>query len=86
MLNVSAKNDQLIIRQNKYLVEKQFNRGIIMEKKWYKSKTIWVNVLSIAALYAQITSGFIFSIESQTAMLALINLMLRVVTKEEIVW
>jgi len=57
-----------------------------MEKKWYKSKTIWVNVLSIAALYAQITSGFIFSIESQTAMLALINLMLRVVTKEEIVW
>ena len=57
-----------------------------MQKKWYLSKTIWVNALGLLGLYAQMSSGFIFSVETQTATLALINLILRVVTKEEIVW
>ena len=53
-----------------------------MSKKWYLSKTLWVNVTAIAALIAQAQFGFIVSGEEQVAILAVINLILRVVTKE----
>jgi hypothetical protein len=57
-----------------------------MQKKWYTSKTIWVNTLALLALVAQTQTGFIFSLEMQASVLSLINLGLRVITKEEITW
>lgn len=57
-----------------------------MQKKWYTSKTIWVNALALAALVAQTQTGFIFSLEMQTFVLSLINVGLRTITKEEITW
>jgi len=53
-----------------------------MSKKWYLSKTLWVNIIAIAALIAQAQLGFVMSGEEQVAILAVINLILRVVTKE----
>ena len=53
-------------------------------KDWYKSKSFWVNILALIALLSQSFTGFIISIEQQGAILILINLVLRLVTKEEI--
>jgi len=57
-----------------------------MEKKWYLSKTFWVNGLAIIALIAQGQFGFVIGPEIQVALLGFINLVLRLATKTEIVW
>jgi len=53
-------------------------------KKWYKSKTLWANIIYLIALLVQEKYGFIISVEEQLAVLAIINLILRAVTKEEL--
>ena len=55
-------------------------------KQLIKSKTFWVNIIAIAVMLAQAKYGFIIDAESQLAILAVINLILRAVTKEEITW
>ena len=57
-----------------------------MQKKWYVSKTVWVNVLAVAGIGLQSQFGFVFTPETQAFVLSLVNLGLRAVTKEEIVW
>jgi hypothetical protein len=57
-----------------------------MQKKWYMSKTIWVNGLALAGLVLQAQFGFIFTPETQAFVLSLVNVGLRTVTKEEITW
>jgi uncharacterized membrane protein len=51
-----------------------------------KSKTFWLNILAIGALIAQAQYGFVIDAEAQVAILAVVNLVLRAITKEEIVW
>ena len=55
-------------------------------KQWYTSKTLWINALAIAAIVAQGIWGFVFSPALQTSILLFINLILRAITKEEILW
>ena len=55
-------------------------------KKFWLSKTLWVNVLAIAALILQTYTGFVFSPEAQVSILGIINVLLRVVTKAPIEW
>lgn len=55
-------------------------------KKWYASKTLWANVIAIGAGFAAKQFGVEISAESQVAILGVLNLILRLVTKEEIVW
>jgi len=55
-------------------------------KKWFLSKTFWVNILAIAALIIQTQTGFVFSPEAQVSVLALLNIILRAVTKSPIEW
>jgi len=57
-----------------------------MDKKWYLSKTLYVNALAIAALIAQSQFGFVISAEVQLSILAVLNVILRTVTKTEITW
>jgi len=52
----------------------------VTTKKWYKSKTIIVNVITVVALIAQTQTGFIIAPDEQMGILAVINLALRVVT------
>jgi hypothetical protein len=53
---------------------------------WYTSKTLWVNALAVIALVAQSQWGYVLTPESQVAILGVVNLVLRAVTKTEIVW
>jgi len=53
-------------------------------KKWYLSKTMWVNLITFVALLVQSVYGFVISPEEQAAILVIINLILRAVTKEEL--
>ena len=56
-------------------------------KKWYCSRTIWANALMLAgALIANISGQDILTPEVQASILAVVNVILRVVTKEEITW
>lgn len=56
-------------------------------KIWWKSKTLWVNVIGVAALLIQnYSGGFILDAEVQATLLGLINLILRMVTKEPLGW
>ena len=51
-------------------------------KRWYTSKTLWVNLLAIVALVAQAEFGYLLDAEAQAALLAIINLILRAITKK----
>ncbi len=58
-----------------------------MENKiWYASKTFWLNIIAIVAIILQGKFGYTVSPEIQVAILALINIVLRAITKQEIVW
>lgn len=55
-------------------------------KKFYTSKTLWVNTVAIIALFVQTKTGFIVPPELQAGALSLINMALRLITKEPIEW
>jgi len=57
-----------------------------MSKKWYASKTFWVNSFALVATILQGHYGFVISPELQGMGLTVVNLFLRYVTKEEIEW
>lgn len=54
----------------------------IEKKEWYKSKTVWINVIMLVALIAQAQAGFVVSPEEQMGILAVINLILRIITTQ----
>ena len=56
-----------------------------MTKHFYQSKTFWANVLGIVAMVAQMEYGWVLPAEWQVSILALLNMVLRLVTKTEIV-
>lgn len=51
-------------------------------KPWYLSKTLWVNVIALIALFCQKANGFVISPEEQMGILAVVNLVLRLVTNK----
>ena len=56
-------------------------------KKFWESKTFWVNLLGIGAMVAQGVDGsFVLPPEWQTAALGVVNIVLRLVTHKEIAW
>lgn len=55
-------------------------------KKWYTSRTIWVNGVAVLTAVVAARFGYTLSPEVQTGVLAAINVLLRKVTKSEIVW
>jgi hypothetical protein len=58
-----------------------------MGKKWYMSKTLWANAVAIIAIIAQgVTGKELIPVEAQGVILGLINVALRAVTKENVVW
>jgi hypothetical protein len=55
-------------------------------KKWYLSKTLWVNAIGLIALVVQtITGRVIISPEVQGMILTVANVILRLVTKQELI-
>lgn len=55
-------------------------------KSIFASKTIWVNLLSIIALVLQKKYGFVIDEAIQIEILGFINIALRMITKEPVVW
>ena len=55
-------------------------------KAWYQSKTLWLNILAAAAGVIQSFTGFVVSPEVQGAVLIILNVILRLVTKSAIEW
>lgn len=53
-------------------------------KKWYASKIMWVNIIAVVAGLVQTQTGFVIDVEAQGAILAVINIVLRAVTKEAV--
>lgn len=55
-------------------------------KNWYLSKTLWFNAVAGLALLLQNRYGFLIAPEAQSGILALINIILRVITKAPLDW
>ena len=51
-------------------------------KKWYQSKTLWTNLVAAAAIFVSDSFGIEITAEEAGAVLVMINLFLRVVTKQ----
>lgn len=60
--------------------------GAVTGKKFWMSKTFWVNILAAAAMLAQMRVGFVVSPELQAMALTVVNLALRKITKEPVSW
>ncbi len=55
-------------------------------KKFWQSKTFWVNILSALGIAVQSKTGFIIDPATQAIGLTVINGALRAVTKEPVSW
>jgi len=55
-------------------------------KKFWLSKTFWVNILALTALVVQSQTSFLLTPETQISILAVVNVLLRLITKSEIEW
>lgn len=57
-----------------------------MKKSFWRSKTFWLNLIAAGILIAEAVTGeeIVLPLEAQAAILAVINLMLRKVTREPI--
>lgn len=54
---------------------------------WYLSKTLWINAIAIVAMITQgVTGKIIISMELQATILGIVNVILRLVTKQPVVW
>ena len=55
-------------------------------KDYWKSKTLWINIIAIACIIVRAELGYVLSPEAEIMILGAINLILRMVTKEELNW
>jgi len=54
-------------------------------KKWYLSKTLWVNVIAAVAMVVQAATGQEWlDAEAQVGILAVVNLLMRAITKQQL--
>ena len=51
-------------------------------KRWFSSRTIWINIIALVALLLQSQIGFELNAEETASILVVINLIMRAVTKE----
>lgn len=58
----------------------------VVGKKFYQSKTFWANVLAAVAFAAQTKFGFVVGPEIQAVGLSVLNIALRKITNEPVVW
>ena len=59
---------------------------VTQDKKFWLSRTFWVNVISVAGLIASNYTKFAMTPEMQVVILGVINAFLRVITNSAIIW
>ena len=57
-----------------------------MAKKWFMSKTLWVNFIAVASMLLAPKLGFDLSAEYGVPILGVINLGLRIITDAPVEW
>jgi len=57
-----------------------------MGKRYWESKTLWVNVIAFVAMLVQSQTGYAVSPEVEVGILGVVNIILRIVTKEPVSW
>ncbi|MBT9167929.1 MAG: hypothetical protein DDT20_00879 [Firmicutes bacterium] len=57
-----------------------------MGKDWWKSRTLWANVVALVTIYSRYELGFDISVEETAAVLVSIGLFFRAITKEPLKW
>lgn len=67
------------------LVKDFANARVWFGKRWFLSKTLWVNAVAIAAMLLQHQYGLVIDVEEQMAILAVINIIVRLVTSQPLV-
>jgi len=55
-------------------------------KKWYQSKTFWINIVGAIGIAVQTQTGYIMNPATQGVILSVINMILRKITKEPVTW
>lgn len=55
-------------------------------KQWWESRTLWVNGIAVLAVVIQSHTGFVLDIEAQATILAVINIILRFITRQSLNW
>jgi len=55
-------------------------------KQYLKSKTLWANIIAVIAVVAAGEFGFALDGNMQVSLLAVMNILLRAITHEELVW
>lgn len=60
--------------------------GQMTGKKWYESKTFWANLVMAGAVAIQSKYGFVVGPELQALFITGVNMLLRKITKQPVVW
>ena len=55
-------------------------------KRWFRSKTLWTNIIAIVAIVIAAQTGHTVSAEAQVTILGMVNILLRLITKEQLEW
>ena len=55
-------------------------------KKWYLSKIFWASILAVVNVIIRAEMGLVMTTEAEVALLGLIVIILRAITKEELEW
>ena len=50
-------------------------------KKWHRSRMLWTNLIALPTVF-----GLEITVEEGVALLAAVNIILRLITKEELTW
>jgi len=59
----------------------------MINKKWFLSKTVWVNVIALIGVMLQaIYNKEVIPVELQATIISVINLFLRSITKTDLKW
>lgn len=55
------------------------------KKKWYHSKTLWANAIALGSTVMSVSMGVELSPEEVAGIFAVLNLVMRIITKQPIV-
>ena len=56
----------------------------MLNKIWWKSKTLYINIIALLLIIVQANTGFIFPLEYQATILAVLNAINRMLTNSNI--
>lgn len=56
--------------------------GETVGKKWYRSRTVWVNLVMLVGSFLATEAGIVLEPEETAAIITFVNLILRIITKQ----